>query len=269
MSPLDELLAAHPLPDPSGGKDDSGTVVVIGGPPSCPGAALLAGSAALRTGSGRVQLVVDPTVCTSLAVALPEALVLPWDQAGGAPEDVLDRVATADVVVVGSGHREVAPDVVAEIVDAARRATVVLDAGALDACTQLAAEARFVVAPNPKEAEELIGPGDEASLATSLTAKLQRPVAVRGAVTVVADGDDAWVFDRAPLGLGTPGSGDVFVGILGGLLAGGLAPVGALGWAVELHASAAAELAAATPVGYLAHEIAGRIPHALAKVRAR
>ena len=61
MRRLEELLAAHPLPDRSGGKDESGTVVVIGGPPTCPGAVLLAGSAALRTGCGRVQLVVDPT----------------------------------------------------------------------------------------------------------------------------------------------------------------------------------------------------------------
>jgi predicted transcriptional regulator len=40
--------------------------------------------------------------------------------------------------------------------------------------------------------------------------------------------------------------------------------LGALAWAVELHARAAVRLARSTPVGYLAHEIADELPHALA-----
>ena len=69
-------------------------------------------------------------------------------------------------------------------------------------------------------------------------------------------------------GLGTPGSGDVFIGALAGLLASGMAPVGALGWAVRLHAAAGALLANATPVGYLASDIAARLPEALCRAMA-
>jgi NAD(P)H-hydrate repair Nnr-like enzyme with NAD(P)H-hydrate dehydratase domain len=154
--------------------------------------------------------------------------------------------------------------VVRALIDAAGPSTTVLDAGALSACASLPSGAHVVVAPNTSEAESIVGAGDEPTLATSLSTELRRPVAVRGSITVVGDGARAWVFDEAPRGLGTPGSGDVFTGVLGALLAGGMPTVGALGWAVELHASAGARLASSTPTGYLAHEIAAQLPHALA-----
>jgi len=105
---------------------------------------------------------------------------------------------------------------------------------------------------------------DEAALAHELARTNGGPVAVRGPVTVVADGQDCWLFDDAPPGLGTPGSGDVFVGALGGLLACGSEPVAALGWAVALHAEAGARLARDVTVGYLASEILRELPYARA-----
>jgi ADP-dependent NAD(P)H-hydrate dehydratase len=267
MTPLPDLLAQHALPDATGGKDERGTLVVVGGPATCPGAALLAGTAALRSGAGRVQLVVDPAVSAALGVAIPEALVTGWDQTGRVPDAVAGRLESADAVVIGPGQDRMDPAVVHAIVELAGAAPVVLDAGALPACRTLPDDTVLVVAPNTVEAEELVGPGDAGTLATTLSEKLLRPVAVRGAVTVVADGDERWAFDDAPPGLGTPGSGDVLIGVLGRLLAGGMDPVGALGWAVELHAVAAALLAQSTPVGYLAREIADQLPRALATVR--
>ena len=50
------LLRAWPLPDGGSGKDDRGSVLVIGGARKTPGAALLAGVAALRAGAGRLTL---------------------------------------------------------------------------------------------------------------------------------------------------------------------------------------------------------------------
>lgn len=268
MTPLAELLAEHPLPEASGGKDDRGTLVIVGGPATCPGAVVLSGTAALRSGGGRVQLVVDPAVRAALGVAVPEVLVTAWDQEGAVPDAVADQLRAADAVIVGPGHDRMDEAVVHAIVEAAGDARVVLDAGALPSCRTTPDGARLVLAPNTSEAEALVGPGDEATLATTLAGKLRRPVAVRGAVTVIAQKGDRWVFDDAPPGLGTPGSGDVLIGVLGRLLAGGMAPVGALGWAVALHARAAASLAATTPAGYLAREIADRLPDALAELSA-
>ena len=70
------LLRAWPLPGGGSGKDDRGSVLVIGGARMTPGAALLAGVAALRSGAGRLTLAVAESVAVHLAVALPEAGVL-------------------------------------------------------------------------------------------------------------------------------------------------------------------------------------------------
>ena len=70
------LLRAWPLPGGGSGKDDRGSVLVIGGARMTPGAVLLAGVAALRSGAGRLTLAVAESVAVPLAVALPEAGVL-------------------------------------------------------------------------------------------------------------------------------------------------------------------------------------------------
>jgi hydroxyethylthiazole kinase-like uncharacterized protein yjeF len=277
VRPLRELLDAHRLPDLSGGKDESGTLLIIGGPPTCPGAVLLGGLAALRVGSGRVQLVVDAAVAPAAAVARPEALVVGWDQRGRVPDAVAALVDSAAAVVIGPGHRDMEAETVAELAGRAR-GPVVLDAGALPAAVELAVASDVVIAPNTAEARPLVGreredagveaEGEEAGLAAALQARLDRPVAVRGPVSVVASGRGCWCYDAPPPGLGTPGSGDVLVGVLGALLAAGMPAEGALGWAVQLHASAGRLLAEGTPVGYLAGDIADTLPHALAEHRA-
>jgi NAD(P)H-hydrate repair Nnr-like enzyme with NAD(P)H-hydrate dehydratase domain len=67
------------------------------------------------------------------------------------------------------------------------------------------------------------------------------------------------------VGLAVSGSGDVLVGLIGGLLARGADPLRATLWGVHLHARAADELATTVgPLGYLPREIPARIPQLLA-----
>jgi ADP-dependent NAD(P)H-hydrate dehydratase len=253
MKPLSELLAANPRPSAAGGKEEKGTIVVVGGPPTCPGAAVLTGTAALRAASGRVQLCVDPSVAAHVGVALPEAAVIGWDLHADVPGNVADVIAHADVVVIGVGHAHVpaaAVHAVAERTDA----TLVLDAGALHVATKLARDHTVVLAPNPGEAAELLGidESDEERLAASLCDQLGQPVAVRGTRAVVAAADGTWCCDELPDGLGTPGSGDVFIGALAALLGNGCKSAAALGWAIALHAGAGARLTGS----YLASDVA-------------
>ena len=53
-----ELLRQMALPQPGqdSDKDDRGRVLVLAGSPEVPGAALLAGLAALRAGAGKLQI---------------------------------------------------------------------------------------------------------------------------------------------------------------------------------------------------------------------
>lgn len=229
---------------------------------------MLAGTAALRLGCGRVQLVVHPDVSAAVATGVPETMVLGWDQETSTPPDVRAAIGKADVVIVGPGHGEMKVDVVNEIASLVD-GHLVLDAGALPAANGLTASRdRLLLAPNTAEAGRLLDreadEADEAALAPELATAFSTAVAVRGAVTVVALGSDSWLFDDAPTGLGTPGSGDVFMGALGGLLACGAEPVAAIAWAVTVHAEAGRRLSRLTPVGYLARQIVDELPHARA-----
>lgn len=67
---------APPMPDDSTHKGRRGRVLVVAGASHTPGAALLAGVAALRAGAGVLQIATAESVARQLAVAVPEARVL-------------------------------------------------------------------------------------------------------------------------------------------------------------------------------------------------
>ena len=70
-----QLLRDWPLPDPSGGKEARGSILVIGGSAETLGAVVLAAEAALRAGAGKLQVATAASVAPFAALALPEALV--------------------------------------------------------------------------------------------------------------------------------------------------------------------------------------------------
>ncbi|HEX6750410.1 MAG TPA: NAD(P)H-hydrate dehydratase, partial [Longimicrobium sp.] len=73
-----EALRAFPLPrvaDDSS-KEDRGRLLVIAGSRELAGAALLAGTAALRAGAGKLQVGTAQSIAAPLAVAMPEARVI-------------------------------------------------------------------------------------------------------------------------------------------------------------------------------------------------
>ena len=71
-----EFLRGWRLPRAEGSKHSRGHVLVVGGAASTPGAAMLAGLAALRVGAGVLALAVDDAIAAPVAVAVPEARVV-------------------------------------------------------------------------------------------------------------------------------------------------------------------------------------------------
>src|SRR5919205_1253783 len=70
-----QVLRGWRLPEPTGGKESRGSILVVGGSTETLGAVLLAAEAALRSGAGKLQVAVPASVAGPVAVALPEALV--------------------------------------------------------------------------------------------------------------------------------------------------------------------------------------------------
>jgi hydroxyethylthiazole kinase-like uncharacterized protein yjeF len=279
------LLRGWPLPPPGEDKHARGSVLVVGGAARTPGAVMLAGLAALRAGAGKLQMAVAEPAAVPLAIAVPEAMVvpLPHDPASGsvgadAAGAVRDLAARADVVCLGPGldDAERTGILVADLLlDLEGDARVVLDAYALGGLHQhpevgRRLGGRVVVTPNTSEAGILLdgrspGTDEVEDAAREIAARYAVVVALRGAVAT-PDGE-VWTDGAGQAGLGTSGSGDVLAGLVAGLLARGAEPAQAAVWGAHLHATAGERLAARVgPLGYLARELLDEAPAVLTEL---
>jgi hydroxyethylthiazole kinase-like uncharacterized protein yjeF len=271
-----ELLRAWPLPEASGSKKSRGQVVVVGGALRSPGAAMLAGRAALRVGAGRLTLAVGASVATQVAVALPECGIVPLAEtkAGGVRGAAITEAAydleQADAVLLGPGlddAKETARMLPLAARAAGRDTVLVLDAyalGALAGKPKLAGRGPRILTPNTEEASRLLGrdvddlEADTVELARRYRATVTcfgRVASPDGRLLTVGDGD---------IGLGTSGSGDALAGAIAGLAARGADPLQAAVWGTYLHTTAGAALGAELGrVGYLASEIVDRLTSVL------
>ena len=280
-----------PRPEAEADKEARGRVLVIGGSPEMPGAAVLAATAAMRVGAGKLQIATCRSVAAHVGVAVPEARVfaLPETQGGAVDAAGVDLIAgyvkEARAVLVGPGMcgeeaiARLTRRVVAELADA----VLVLDADALNV---LAEEpellhrlgGRAVLTPHAEEmsqitrrAEEEIK-GDTAGAARRAAEEFQAVVALKGRETLIAapGTEEVYCNHAGNVGLATSGSGDTLAGLIAGLAARGATPLHAAAWGVFLHASAGDRLAERVgPLGYLARELLTEIPVALAKLERR
>ncbi|QSI30776.1 NAD(P)H-hydrate dehydratase [Variovorax sp. RKNM96] len=207
-------------------KGSYGDVAVIGGASGMAGAALLAGSAALHAGAGRVFVgLLDPSAAP-VDTAQPELMLRDANE--------LDLTGMTAVCGCGGGTdvRSVLPRVLATA------AALVLDADALNAIatdsalqTQLASRAGrgrpTVITPHPLEAARLLGctagdiQADRLAAARQLASRFGVIAVLKGSGTVIADDSSAArVLNlTGNARLATAGTGDVLAGMIGAALA--------------------------------------------------
>lgn len=271
---------ALPEPDDDGDKHQRGTVLVVGGAVSTPGAVLLAGLAALRVGAGRLQVATVADTSVALSVALPEAMVrgLGRDDEGSlsseCAQEVVSSAERAAAVVVGPGllGDSVRP-LLEAILPGLEGTSVLLDAVALTSvggAPELLAplDGNVVLTPNGGELAALLDGEQREGLdaARWVADRYGAVVAVQG--WVATPGGDCWADEAGGIGLGTSGSGDVLAGCVGGLLARGATPAQAAVWGQYLHAAAGDRLAARVGrIGFLARELLDELPFVLAGLR--
>jgi hydroxyethylthiazole kinase-like uncharacterized protein yjeF len=213
-------------------KGSFGDVAVVGGESArashMSGAALLAASAALHAGAGRVfvSLLGDAPRLT-VDTQQPELMFRAFDALN----------LRQQVVVCGCGGGEAVKTVLPALLSNALR--LVLDADALnaiaaDAQLQAALTARHaracstVLTPHPLEAARLLGStaaavqADRLSAARRLADKFQCVVALKGSGTVIAaPGEVSRINITGNALLATAGTGDVLAGMTGARLASG------------------------------------------------
>lgn len=280
------LLRDWPLamPGPNADKNERGYVMIIAGSREMPGAVLLAATAALRAGAGKLAIATAASVAAQIGVAVPEARVigLPETPDGGLLADHAEEVQKlchqASAVLIGPGMQDEAascrlvhallPHCIDKpmILDAAGMAIVSGDADAASANFHFSSPT--LLTPHAGEMARLTGADKqdiEASPEEAARLAAQRwhaTIVLKGAVTVIADVNaQQWRHEGGNTGLAISGSGDVLAGIITGLAARGASLQQAAAWGVALHAMAGEQLAIKHgPLGYLAREISTEIP---------
>jgi ADP-dependent NAD(P)H-hydrate dehydratase len=277
------LLRAWPLPEPGAGKYGRGQVVVVGGAPRSPGAAMLASLSALRVGAGRLTIALGQSVAEHVAVAIPECGVVPLRETsdghidGSGLDPAASDLSGADAVLAGPGldDADQAALLVSALAGVVGDDTVVaLDAFALgvlgrDDVDVSALAGRLILTPNSGEAERLLGrsPAEPVDDAREIARRFGAVVSC-GGVIAAPDGR-AWASGTGTAGLGTSGSGDVLAGAIVGLCARGADPAQAAIWATYAHGAAGDRLAVRVgPLGYVASELVTELPRVLVEIGA-
>ena len=245
-------------------KGTFGDVLVVGGAAGMTGAAILAATAALKTGSGRVLIgFVEAAHAPSMIAGYPELMCR--------LADALDFSRATVVIGPGLGNSAAAHALVARA--CGTDSALVLDADGLNLVAaspvlqdQLAARGAglsTLLTPHPLEAARLLGTtaaaiqADRLAAAGKLSQRFTATVILKGAGTVIAHAGCLSINPTGNPALASGGTGDVLAGMCGALLAQGWPAHQAALAAVWIHGAAADALVAAGigPVGVTATEI--------------
>jgi len=230
-----DVKAHWPMPGPHDDKYSQGVVGILAGSAAYPGAAVLCTGAAVAATSGMVRYA--GPAAADVVSHWPEVVIAPDASSAG-------RVQ-AWVVGPGLGTDEAA--LMALTFALKSDLPVVVDA---DGLTVLAAhpnlltrrQAPTVLTPHAGEYARLAGapPGaDRVVAARRLAETFGATVLLKGNVTVIAGPDRVYLNPAGGSWAATAGSGDLLSGIIGALLAAGLAPGEAAAAAAFVHARAA------------------------------
>ncbi len=258
-------------------KGSFGTVLVVGGSASYPGAPWLAARAVLRAGGGGVVLATPETQNGGSAV-LPEAVHCPLPGSWATEEHWslltpwFDRI-TAVLVGPGLGRR---PETCALVRRLWSQVPVplVADADALFALAEHTppSSAPRLVTPHEGEAARLLSCSVDVVRSHRLAsvkalASRWSCALLKGAWSLASDGLDVISCSEAAPVLAVPGSGDVLAGVVATFLAQHMTPLNAAALGSVLHGCCGAIRALSRgDRGMLAEEIADGLPGAMRRM---
>jgi ADP-dependent NAD(P)H-hydrate dehydratase len=236
-------------------KGRFGSVLIVAGSRGMAGAAALCGGAALRSGAGLVRVATPSEIQPTVSSFEPSYMTypLPCDENGlirfGPARPVLERlIGHADVVAVGPGLGQ--SDDIQQLVGfliASAQKPLIIDADGLNALvgqTDLLSQRKcpVVLTPHPGEFARLTGStitevqSDRVQRAAALaTLSSELVVVLKGAGTVVTDGNKYYINTTGNPGMATGGTGDVLTGVIAALLAQKLPPFDATQLGVFIH----------------------------------
>ncbi len=215
-------------------KGDMGRVVLFCGSRGMAGAAALCANAAMRTGAGLTNILCRESILpilqtlapAAICTALPEKDGMLLPEAAGIARDVL---AKADAACIGCGLGQTDDLLPMLKAFAQTKCPVVWDADALNLLAKqpslLPLPAKDVITPHPGEAARLLGCAapevthDPLAALDKLHQRCGCKVLLKGARTLITDGENRFCNLYGTPAMAKGGSGDVLTGILTALLA--------------------------------------------------
>lgn len=218
-----DVSATLPARDDGGHKGTFGTALLLASTRDMPGAALMAGLGAMRSGVGKLEIGTDPEVINGVVSALPESIYLREGlKKVGAGEVELERYRA---IAAGPG---VHPDDVTEKAVQALLASpcpLVLDAGALSMRSYPKRHAPIILTPHPLEFSRITGITKEDLAenrvfhAVSFAKKWGVAIVLKGNHTIIAFPDgDVRINPTGNAALSKGGTGDTLAGMILGML---------------------------------------------------
>ncbi len=267
-------------------KGDFGKVCIIAGSTGMSGAAALAGRAALRAGAGLVRVATPKSVLPIVASIEPSftTIALPEDSLGRisakAINPVLEAAGQNDCLAFGPGIgiSSALRSLLKTLLEQ-DRLRLIIDADGLNNLAGIkdwptGLKASLILTPHPGEMKRLWSallrtslPPDRQQQAVQLAQKTKTVVALKGAGTVVTDGQKVYINKTGNPGMATAGSGDVLTGIITALAGQGLNNFDASALGVYAHGLAgdiAAENLGQTSL--IATDIIDALPEALKRI---
>ena len=256
-------------------KGDFGRVCIIAGSVGMSGAAALAGRAALRAGAGLVRVAIPESILPIVASIEPSFTTIPLaeDSTGRisakAINTILSTVSENDAVAFGPGiGTSSALRSILETLIEQEQLRLVVDADGLNNLSGIKSwpgklKAKLILTPHPGEMKRLWSalfreqpPPDRQQQAVQLAQHSETVVVLKGAGTVVADGQRVYTNKTGNPGMATAGSGDCLTGVITALAGQGLNSFDAAVLGVYIH-GLAGDIAAERkgPVSLIATDI--------------
>ena len=227
-------------------KGDYGHALIVAGSYGKIGAAVLSASSTLRAGAGLVSCFVPKCGYSILQTALPEVMVVTDKNDAFITSIELDFEPSVIGVGMGIGTN---PETITALASLIKKTKVpmVIDADALNCISKKKALLKTlpknsILTPHLGELERLIGKWDNEydrlEKTKAFSTKYEVVVVIKGAHTIVVNGDKLYVNTTGNPGMATAGSGDVLSGVICGLLSQGYDSLIAAVFGVYLHGSA-------------------------------
>ena len=266
-------------------KGDFGKIAIVAGSVGFSGAAALAGKAALRSGAGLVRVAIPKSILPIVASIEPSYTTIPLeeDATGRISKKALNKILNIlpenDCIAIGSGLGvSTGLDSILMALIEQKNLKLVIDADGLNNLATIkkwnkSAKADIILTPHPGEMKRLWPsvlreplPPDRTSQAVQLAQKTKTIVVLKGAGTIVSDGQSLYINKTGNPGMATAGSGDVLTGCIAALLGQQLSLLDAAILGVYIH-GLAGDIAAQRigQVGLIATDIIDSLGQAFMK----